>query len=77
LLNGKLARPNVLNTYRVWLIYEIFRGGMTPRELVSSEAQIRVFVSSRKTINSHLSNAVGLDTLTKENLNLDGRSAAG
>jgi predicted PolB exonuclease-like 3'-5' exonuclease len=66
---ARYCESDVLNTYRVWLVYELFRGGITPGELDSSEAQIRAFVSSRKTINPLLSDTVGLDTSTKENAN--------
>jgi hypothetical protein len=49
-----------LNTYRVWLIYELFRGSITVKELNWSEAQVRDFVASRKSANPHLLAAVGV-----------------
>ena len=55
--NEEVARyceSDVLNTYRVWLIYELFRGSITVKELEWSEAQIRDFVATRKSSNPHL-----------------------
>jgi predicted 3'-5' exonuclease similar to PolB exonuclease domain len=44
---ARYCESDVLNTYRVWLIYELFRGAITAKELDWSEAQIREFVASR------------------------------
>jgi hypothetical protein len=44
---ARYCESDVLNTYRIWLIYELFRGTMTAQELQWSEAQIRDFVASR------------------------------
>jgi predicted PolB exonuclease-like 3'-5' exonuclease len=57
---ARYCESDVLNTYRVWLVYELFRGAITQDQLDWSEAQIRDFVSSRKTANPHLSAAVGM-----------------
>jgi hypothetical protein len=54
---------NVLNTYRVWLIYELFRASITAKELDWSEGQIRDFVVSRKSTDPHLSARVGISGL--------------
>jgi 3'-5' exonuclease len=54
------CESDVLNTYRVWLVYELFRGAIRTRELDWSENQIREFVASRKSANPHLYNAVGI-----------------
>lgn len=45
------CESDVLNTFRVWLIYELFRGAITAKELDWSEGQIRDFVVSRKKAN--------------------------
>ena len=50
---ARYCESDVLNTYRVWLVYELFRGSVTTKELDWSEAQIRDFVSSRKAANPH------------------------
>ena len=57
---ARYCESDVLNTYRVWLIYELYRGSITAKELDWSEEQIRDFVATRKTANPHLSAAVGL-----------------
>jgi predicted PolB exonuclease-like 3'-5' exonuclease len=57
---ARYCESDVLNTYRVWLIYELFRGSITVRELSWSEAQVRDFVASRKSANPHLLAAVGV-----------------
>jgi predicted PolB exonuclease-like 3'-5' exonuclease len=57
---ARYCETDVLNTYRVWLVYELFRGAITAKELDWSEAQIREFVASRKTANPHLCGAVGI-----------------
>jgi len=57
---ARYCESDVLNTYRVWLVYELFRGSITAAELTWSEAQIRDFVASRKSVNPHLCTAVGI-----------------
>jgi predicted PolB exonuclease-like 3'-5' exonuclease len=51
---ARYCESDVLNTYRVWLVYELFRASITMKELVWSEAQTRDFVASRKSTNLHL-----------------------
>jgi 3'-5' exonuclease len=57
---ARYCESDVLNTYRLWLIYELFRGSITDKGLSWSEAKIRDFVSARKTANPHLWAAVGI-----------------
>jgi predicted PolB exonuclease-like 3'-5' exonuclease len=57
---ARYCESDVLNTYRVWLIYELFRGSITAQEADCSEAQIREFVANRKTDNPHLRSAIGI-----------------
>jgi hypothetical protein len=57
---ARYCESDVFNTYRVWLVYELFRGSITDKQLEWSEAQIREFVASRKTANPHLWAAVGI-----------------
>jgi predicted PolB exonuclease-like 3'-5' exonuclease len=57
---ARYCESDVLNTYRVWLVYELFRGSITTEQLDWSEAQIRDFVVNRKTANPHLCSAVGV-----------------
>ena len=61
---ARYCETDVLNTYRVWLVYELFRGSITAEQLAWSEAQIRDFVASRKTTNRHLCAAIGIITGT-------------
>jgi predicted PolB exonuclease-like 3'-5' exonuclease len=58
---ARYCESDVLNTYRVWLVYELFRGTITPEELDWSEIQIRKFVATRKATNPHLCTAVGIE----------------
>jgi 3'-5' exonuclease len=51
---ARYCESDVLNTYRVWLVYELFRGSISAKELDWSEAQIRDFVANRKSSNPHL-----------------------
>ena len=57
---ARYCESDVLNTYRVWLVYELFRGSITAKELEWSELQIRDFVVARKAANPHLYAAVGI-----------------
>jgi len=57
---ARYCESDVLNTYRVWLVYELFRGSITAKELEWSEMQIRDFVVARKAANPHLYTAVGI-----------------
>src|SRR6516165_8130119 len=59
---ARYCESDVLNTYRVWLVYELFRGAITAGELHRSEAQVRDFVASRKATNPHLCAVVGIST---------------
>ena len=57
---ARYCESDVLNTYRVWLVYELFRGSITAKELEWSEMQIRDFVVARKATNPHLYAAAGI-----------------
>ena len=58
---ARYCESDVLNTYRVWLVYELFRGSITAYELDWSEAQTRDFVATRKVANPYLCAAVGVE----------------
>jgi predicted PolB exonuclease-like 3'-5' exonuclease len=64
---ARYCESDVLNTYRVWLVYELFRAAITTRELDWSENQIREFVAIRKSTNPHLYSAVGIAEGANEN----------
>jgi predicted PolB exonuclease-like 3'-5' exonuclease len=57
---ARYCETDVLNTYRVWLVYELFRGAITSEQLDWSERQIRDFVANRKYSNIHLLAALGI-----------------
>jgi predicted PolB exonuclease-like 3'-5' exonuclease len=57
---ARYCESDVLNTYRVWLVYELFRGSITAKELDWSESQIRDFVVSCKSKQFSLMQAVGI-----------------
>lgn len=57
---ARYCESDVVNTYRVWLIYELFRGAISKEQLEWSEGQIRDFVLTRKADNAHLLAAVGI-----------------
>jgi predicted PolB exonuclease-like 3'-5' exonuclease len=51
---AQYCESDVLNTYRLWFVYELFRGTITAEQLAFSEAQAAEFVQSRKSDNPHL-----------------------
>ena len=57
---ARYCESDVLNTYRVWLLYEHFRGTITTAQLEWSEAQICEFVRAHKSANPHLNAAAGI-----------------
>jgi predicted PolB exonuclease-like 3'-5' exonuclease len=58
---ARYCETDVLNTYRVWLVYELFRGSITAEQLAWSEAQVREFVLTLKSASPHLGAAVGIE----------------
>ena len=51
---AQYCESDVLNTYRLWLVYELFRGAITAEQLAYSETQAADFVRTRKSDNPHL-----------------------
>jgi predicted PolB exonuclease-like 3'-5' exonuclease len=45
---ARYCESDVLSTYRVWLVYELFRGAITEAQLEWSEARVLDFVTARK-----------------------------
>jgi 3'-5' exonuclease len=56
---SQYCESDVLNTYRLWLVYELFRGGITVEQLAFSEAQAAEFVRTRKSEQSTASGECG------------------
>jgi len=48
------CETDVVNTYRIWLRYELFRGKITAAELEGSEANLSDYIKARCNIKSHL-----------------------
>jgi 3'-5' exonuclease len=48
------CETDVISTYRVWLVYELFRGTMTRAEFDASEANLMEFVGQRVAVKPHL-----------------------
>jgi hypothetical protein len=59
-LEGRIAEvaayceTDVVNTYRVWLRYELFRGRLTENGLLASEANLGDYIGSRSNTKPHL-----------------------
>jgi 3'-5' exonuclease len=66
---AQYCESDVLNTYRLWLVYELFRGAVTPEQLDFSEAQAAEFIRTRKSDNPHL--AASMDTAWAATMKLD------
>jgi 3'-5' exonuclease len=48
------CESDVVNTYRVWLRYELFRGKLTEQELGASEANLGEYIKARSNTKPHL-----------------------
>jgi hypothetical protein len=49
------CESDVVNTYRVWLRYELFRGKLTDTAFQASEANLSEFIQARSNVKPHLS----------------------
>jgi predicted PolB exonuclease-like 3'-5' exonuclease len=59
---SRYCESDVVNPYRVWLVYELFRGATTTEQLQWSEKQLRDFVQARRAVNEYLNAALGVPT---------------
>jgi 3'-5' exonuclease len=59
------CETDVVNTYRVWLRYELFRGRLTENGLQASEANLSDYIRSRSDAKPHLA-YVPVDEKKKE-----------
>ena len=57
---ARYCETDIVNTYRLWLVYELFRGALTPAEYEGSEAQLRDYVRANKAGNAHLQAAMSV-----------------
>ena len=53
------CETDIVNTYRVWLRYELFRGRLTDKGYEASEENLVEFVEARLDKKQHLSGIVG------------------
>jgi predicted PolB exonuclease-like 3'-5' exonuclease len=63
---AQYCESDVLNTYRLWLVYELFRSAITAEQLAFSERQAADFVRTRKPDNSHLAASVSTSEAAEE-----------
>jgi predicted PolB exonuclease-like 3'-5' exonuclease len=64
---GRLAEvaayceTDIVNTYRVWLVYELFRGTLSKAEFTASEANLFEYIRDRLDSKPHLSYLISSD----------------
>ena len=51
---AEYCESDVLNTYRIWLRYELFRGALSRADFEASEANLVEFVTARGNAKPHL-----------------------
>jgi predicted PolB exonuclease-like 3'-5' exonuclease len=51
---AEYCESDVLNTYRVWLRYELFRGRLSEGDFQASEGNLAEFVKARGNTKQHL-----------------------
>jgi len=51
---AEYCETDVINTYRVWLRYQLFRGGVTSEQFEASEADLRAHIRERIASKPHL-----------------------
>jgi 3'-5' exonuclease len=54
------CETDIVNTYRVWLRYELFRGKLTPIQFQLSEQRLGEFIKARSNIKPHLDGMVAI-----------------
>jgi len=59
------CETDVINTYRVWLRYELFRGRLSDGEFDASERNLTEFVDARSMARLHLASELKLDVELK------------
>jgi predicted PolB exonuclease-like 3'-5' exonuclease len=57
------CETDVINTYRVWLRYELFRGRLTIVEFEASERNLTEFITARATSRQHLAIQVKVEMI--------------
>jgi hypothetical protein len=57
------CETDVVNTYRVWLRYELFRGKLIETELEASEENLRDYIKTHSNTKPHLTEHLRLSRL--------------
>ena len=52
------CETDLINTYRIWLLYEVFRGALSSDGLDNSEQKLREYVTSHADSKPHLADLV-------------------
>jgi 3'-5' exonuclease len=58
---AEYCESDVVNTYRVWLRYELFRGRLSDADFQASELNLVDFIKARATTKPHLTNLTNGD----------------
>ena len=53
------CETDIINTYRVWLRYELFRGRLGPNEFEASEQGLAAFLKGKEDAKPHLIGMAG------------------
>ena len=53
------CETDIVNTYRVWLRYELFRGRLTPNEFEASEQGLAAYLKAKEEAKPHLMGMAG------------------
>lgn len=56
------GEADVVNTYRLWLRHELFRGALAPEQMATSEADLTAFIAARLHERPHLGFLIGAST---------------
>jgi predicted PolB exonuclease-like 3'-5' exonuclease len=67
------CEADVVNTYRVWLRYEPFRGVLSRSEFDASEDNLLGYLSERLAVKPHLAHLIGSQALPPISLSTDNR----
>jgi hypothetical protein len=54
----------VVNTYRIWLRHELFRGTLTDAGFQATEANLTEFIRARSNAKLHLAGLIPISALT-------------
>jgi predicted PolB exonuclease-like 3'-5' exonuclease len=63
---AEYCESDVLNTYRVWLRHELFRGSLSDAQFQASEASLIEFVKARSNTKPHLTDLIYLSTRKRD-----------